>query len=153
MRKVSAKIVWYAFISVSIVLVLGACVKPVDVKPFLEGEEIRNKTGVSVDFGFDNPTDIPPVLRANLGGGMLPVAADGMITVSQSSLDGVTITVTNAVLYDTVEWHYDLNPVAKGTTFTLRSAVFNAAGTYSITVVGHKGAQRYSTLFYINVGS
>ena len=153
MRKVSVRITRYVFLSASVVLFLGACMKPVDVKPFLESEEIRSKTGVSIDFGFDNPADYPPILRANIGGREVHVTADGILPVSLGSLDGVTITVTNAKVYDVIEWHYDLNPMAKGTAFTLRSAIFNVAGVYSVTVVGHKGDQRYSTLFYINVGS
>jgi len=44
MRKISPKTVWYALISVCIVMVLGvsACVKPVDVESFLEDDAIKD---------------------------------------------------------------------------------------------------------------
>jgi hypothetical protein len=40
MRKVSPETVWYALISVSIVMVLGACMKPVDVESFLNDPKV-----------------------------------------------------------------------------------------------------------------
>jgi len=53
----SPKIAWYALTSVSIVMVLGACMKPVDVQPFLKDktvQEIIDSTKATVKI--DNQT-------------------------------------------------------------------------------------------------
>jgi hypothetical protein len=42
MRKISPKTVWCALISVIIIMVLGACMKPVDVESFLEDETVQD---------------------------------------------------------------------------------------------------------------
>jgi len=51
MRELSPRIAWRALTSVGIVMVLGACMKPVDVRPFLEDgtvQEIIESTKVAV---------------------------------------------------------------------------------------------------------
>jgi hypothetical protein len=166
MRKVSPRIVWNAFLSVNIVLILGACMKPVDVKPFLEDwriQEIINKDktggGVDVDIGFENAEDIPPELQAIIGGVPSSVAADETINLD----NGDTITVTNVGEYDAIEWDFNGTILSTahgvsgtGETLTVNRSVdlFNEAGVYSLTVIGTTGGGiSYSTLFYINVES
>jgi hypothetical protein len=63
MRKVSARIVWYAFISVSIILILDACAKPIDVQPFLEDDTVQGtivstKGLVKIDTRSDGYKDL-----------------------------------------------------------------------------------------------
>jgi len=161
MRKVFPGIVGYVFLSINSALILGACMKPVDTNLFLgngKDKEIpsNSKTGVGIEeIDFEEPEDIPPVLQANIGGVISPVAADKTVLVSLSSLGSDAITVINMNEYDTVEWHYNSHPVESGVTFTLGSmiAIFKVIGVYPVTAVGKKGNILYSTLFYINVGS
>jgi len=165
----SPRIVWNAFLSVNIVLILGACIKPVDIKPFLEDwriQEIINKDktrgGVDVDIRFENAEDIPPELQeARNGETPLPVAANDTINLRDG--DTITITVTNAGVYDAIEW--DFNGIiltteqgvsGDGKILTMNTSVapFNETGVYSLTVIGTTGGGiLYSTLFYINVES
>jgi len=162
MRKVSARIAWYALTSVNIVMVLGACMKPVDVEPFLNDEkvqEIINKDkGVNIDLGFENPANISPVLQASIGGTTSPVAEDSTVTVSLGSLSSATITVTNTTDYDTIKWYYNFNLVVTGAAINLGDsnwvAIFNAADSYPVTVIGiTKGGSSNGTLFYVDVGN
>jgi hypothetical protein len=158
MWKVSPRIAGYAFLSVNIVLILGACVKPVDIKPFLKDEkvqEIINKGKANIDIGYEKPKDFPLELQAAIAGTPLEVAEDGTVTVSLDSLGDVTITVTNAADYDVIDWHYDSNPVAEGDTLNLglMTDIFDETGNYPVTVIGKKGDKSYSTLVYINVES
>ena len=156
MRKASPKIAWYVLISVGIVLILGACLKPVDVKPFPK----EKLSGIGLDVEVEPLNDIPPELEANIAGILSPMAAEK--TVSLGS--GDTIMVTNADEYDAMEWYFDstrlltINQGVSGDreeTLTVNTKVvpFNASGRYSLAVIGKKGDKRYSTLVYINVGS
>jgi len=148
MSKMSSGIARCVLVSVSIVVLLGACMKPVDVK-------IPRKTGVNVDVDFETVEDILPVLQASIRGKTSPVAADGKVSVSLDSLGSDAITVINMEDYDTVEWHYNGGPVEDGATLVLGSmtAIFNKMGIYPVTAVGKKGIALYSILFYVNVGS
>jgi len=145
------------FISVNIVLILGACVKPVDANI---GGNKRGESGV--DVRFEAIEDVLPELLANITGITPPpkVNKDDKVKLG----DGDTITVTNVIKagYDTIEWYVNSDtPLTTGFTGskneTLRVdmtvAPFNASGVYPVTVVGRRGVERYSTLFYINVGS
>jgi len=154
MRKVFPGILWCAFFSVSIALLLGACLKPVDVKPFLN----NNQSGVDVDVGVESLKNIPPELQANT----TPVAENQTVNMGRSETK--TITVTNADKYDAIEWYVDNTRLlttsdgvsaGKGDNLTVNTgtATFNKPGLYSFAVIGKKGEKRYSTLFHINVGS
>jgi len=145
-------------LSINIALILGACMKPVGVNPILIGGGDRGETGVkvNVDVEFEPVKNILPVLQASIGGVISPVTADGTVLVSLSNLGSDAITVINMMPdYDIVEWHYNNNLVENGATFTLglMTAIFNKIGIYPVTVIGQKGVERYSMLFYINVGS
>jgi membrane carboxypeptidase/penicillin-binding protein PbpC len=161
MRKVSPEIIGYVFLSATIVMVLGACVKPVDVGPFLSDpkvEEIirKGKTGGDVDIEYEHPKDIAPELQADgVGVTTTKDEAGNTVTVLLSNLGTVTITVTNAEQYDNIEWHYNGSSVKNGDTLAMSSmtVVFNAVGNYPVTVIGEKGGVYYSTLFYIKVES
>jgi len=160
MRKMPPGITWYTLLSISIVLLLGACMKPVDFKPSPgdggDGNTINNgKAGAGIDLELEEPEDLPPVLEASVEGIISPVAADETVLVSLNSLGANAITVINMPDYDAVEWHYNSDPVEKGATFTLGSmpAVFKEAGIYPVTAVGKKGVEKYSVLFYIKVES
>ena len=150
MSKVSPSIAGYVFLSIYVALVLGACMKPVDVGV---GRDKRSEIKVGVDF--ETIEDILPVLQASIGGKTSSVSADEIISVSLDSLGSDAITVINMEDYDTVEWHYNRGPVEGGATFVLGSmtVIFNTAGVYPVTAVGRKAGVSYSTLFYINVGS
>ena len=152
MREVSPRIAWYVLISVSIVVLLGACLKPIDVK--FPQKDDQSKGEVKVDVDFEPIEDILPVLQASIGGIISPVTADETVSVSLDSLGGDAITVINMEAYDAVEWHYNRGPVEDGATFVLGSmtAIFNTAGVYPVTAVGRKAGVSYSTLFYISVG-
>ena len=59
MRKISPKTVWCALISVSIIMVLGACMKPVDVESFVNDPIVQdiitpNKGSVIIATGSDD---------------------------------------------------------------------------------------------------
>jgi hypothetical protein len=59
MRKVSFQIAWYALLSVNIILIMSACMKPVDVQPFLEDEKVQeiieaNRAKVKIDPDSDD---------------------------------------------------------------------------------------------------
>jgi len=155
MRKVSPGIVWYVLISVSIALVLGACIKPVDVKPFPK----EKPGGIGVDVGIETLKDIPPELEADIMEIPQPVIAEKTISVG----GGDIIRVTNADKYDAIEWYFNSTSLLttsegvngdKGETLIVntRVAPFNVPGLYSFAVIGKKGNKGYSILFYINVG-
>jgi len=157
MRKVFPGILWCALLSANCGLILGACMKPVDVRFSSEGDRSETAVKVNVDVGFEEPADFLPVLEASIGGKIWRVSADGkeMVPVFLSSLGADAITVINMEDYDTVEWHYNGSPVEDGATLVLGSmtAIFNKVGVYPVTAIGKKGTALYSTLFYVKVES
>jgi len=146
MRKVFPGIVWYASISVSFGLILGACVKPVDVNLG------KRDSTVGVNVGVEALKDIPPKLEANA----VRVAEGESVDLG----NGETITVTNANEYVTIEWYYNSTKFIKGVsgdkgqylTVNTLDDPFSSSGLYSFAVVGKiKGDKGYSTLFHINI--
>jgi hypothetical protein len=129
--------------------------KPVGVSSFLEDDRVQgiinvNNGGVIVNPGYENPEDIPPVLALGDGsslkhGDFVPV--DG----------SVTITVTNANVYDTIKWFCDGVELGEGKDFVVDTddPPFDEDGTYQLAVIGYVGTEKdvpYSTEIFIVIG-
>jgi hypothetical protein len=160
MRKVFPGIVWYVLISVSIASVLGACIKPVDVKPFPKGKP----SGIGVDVGVEPLNDIPPELEATFQEAESPVTVTDEEKINVGNGDIIRVTNVDKDKYDAVEWYFNSTSLLTtkqgvsgsiGETLTVNTGVapFDVPGLYSFAVIGKKGDKRYSILFYINVGS
>jgi hypothetical protein len=153
MRKVFSGISTYAFLSIISVMVLGACVKPVGVKDFLNDDTVIGiiRTGGDFDVDYEHPKDNVPVLEIP---GIGTINEGDTVTVSLGSSGGVTIEVTNDADYDTIEWYYDNVAVESGPVFTvdITTPPFDTEGEYPVTVVGTAAdGISYSLLFYIIV--
>ena len=154
MRKVSSRILGYA-LSAGIILILGACLMPVDVQTFLDDDKVqeiinKDKTRITITLpgiGGDDP-DLSE-------GGEVIVPGDGSVTI--------TITVTNASEYDGgIEWYCNsdipLTP-SQGVSPWGGNELDITAGDdpfdipeilrYLVTVIGVKDGLPYSTYFYI----
>jgi hypothetical protein len=159
MRKVSPGITWCVLLGV-FALILGACIRPVDLGGFLDNEIVKEiigeekKEGPEIDIDYKNPEDHPPELSD--GSGSL---ADGaMVTVALG--DSVTITVTNAADYDGgIEWALNGVPVgvANDPSYIVNTnnapfnAPFDKIATYQLMVTGTKDGKPYYTEISIKV--
>ena len=158
MKEVSPGIVWYTLlINVLIALVLGACVKPVDIESFLSDDKIQDIIiggttggggGVIVDIDPPGIEDLKPVLMIGV-----TQVIEGY-EVSLSSSGSVTITVGNVGDYDSgnIAWYSSSGavlPMMGALTITAGTHPFDVAMTYIVTVVGEKGGVPYSTYFYV----
>jgi len=154
MKKVFPRNAGYVLLSVTILLILGACMKPVDSSAFGEtASEGNTEGGVNVIIGFKNPNDNAPVLEATIGGTKSPVNKNETLKFNNTD----TITVTNGSNYDSIEWYINetATPGNTGTTLTVDTGIppFNQSGTYPVSVVGKKAGVLYDTLVLVNVGS
>jgi hypothetical protein len=159
MRKLSLGVVYCA--TVSVVLILGACMKPVGVMDFLNDEKVQNiiekgkiKGKAQIEIDYEQDGDLYPVLSS--GG----VTLDKIVTYSKGGPD-VIIEVSNAVAvgYSSLQWYLDgATPLTAGVslagtrfTITAGNAPFNAVGTYQLTVVGTANSAPHSTMILVEV--
>jgi hypothetical protein len=121
---------------------------------FLENEIVKSiieeekKDGPEIGIDYENPEDYPPELSETRGTVTKLVAKGGTITVSLG--ESVTITVTNADIYESIDWL--CNGVSVGTKDSSTYAIDTAdapfndeEGTYPLAVTGTKDGTPYST--------
>jgi hypothetical protein len=136
--------------------------KPVGVSTFLGDDKVQdiingNTGGVIVDPGYENPEDIPPVLALE-DGTELTAGDEVSVTLGNS----VTIRVTNADVYDAIEWFYngdDLTTLegvevsgVKGEEVAINTGIFPyGEGTYQLAVKGTANGKPYSTEIFIKI--
>jgi hypothetical protein len=139
-------------------LLFIACPQPINLKTFQEDEKVKEiieKINSGNHLTYEHPTEIGPQLGYSIsGGGSGTLANNDELSVNISKI--LTITVTNADDYDSIEWTYDAGTALPGAiitnneilTFTAGTdAPFTATGTYYITVVGEIDQAVYSTAF------
>jgi hypothetical protein len=161
MRKLSLGIVCYA--TFSVVLILGACMKPVGLADFLNDERVQEiinegKTGGKGGINYEHPEDLKPVLSK----GSEKLDEGAVVTVLKKNLSGlpdsITITVSNAasVSYDSIEWYCNEDPLTTGVnenelTITADVAPFLVLEMYQLVVIGIVDGMPYSTGIFIEV--
>jgi hypothetical protein len=135
----------------AIAFILGACIKPVGVSSFLADDGVQGiiaagNSGVIVDPGYENPEDMPPKLA--LGNG---TALNHGAFVPVSMGESVTITVTNADVYDDIEWFCNGDKLGEGEDFLVDTddPPFDDEGTYQMAVVGTRNNVPYSIEIFI----
>jgi hypothetical protein len=158
MRKLSLGVVLYA--TVSVVLILGACMKPVGIMDLLNDDRVqdiidRGKTGGKIEIEIENPDDLKPELNNGV------LSEGDTVTVSAGPPVSINITVTNASIFnDGIEWDFNgddltasgvLNAGKTELTITDGEAPFNVKGMYQLTVVGVVSGVPYSTRIFIEV--
>jgi hypothetical protein len=149
MRKVSPEIARCVLFS-AIAFILGACIKPVGVSSFLEDDKVQGiiaagNSGVKVDPGYEHPEDIPPELALDDG---TPKGDGDFVYVTKGESE--TITVTNADVYDDIEWIYNRVKLGEGEEFVVDTAPpFDVEGTYQMAVVGTRNNVPYSIEIFI----
>jgi hypothetical protein len=134
----------------TIILVLSACVKPVDIRGFLDDEKVKKiiGDGIEIKIEVEPPEDNPPELSGFSGAG----TADDPVIVSLGST--VTITVVNADNYDVIEWYYGSDLLGTEDSFEVDVGAppFHEAGTYQLTVIGTTAdGEPYDTGIFIKV--
>jgi len=155
MKKVFLRNVRYIILCVNGILILGACMKPVDV--IISGESDNNGK-LGIEIGYQSPTNISPVLQANIGGTKSPVLAGQTVNLS----DGDTITVDNANAYESINWYFDGTLLttsqgisgSKGEILTVNTSVapFNTLGLYPLSVAGKEsGVEKYNISFSVKI--
>jgi hypothetical protein len=154
MRKLSLGIIYCAIVSV--VLILGACMKPVGFGDFLNDERVQDivggTEGVKGGIDYEHPSDLKPILT---NGGQ-PQAENSRVDLSTG--DSVTITVSNAVLvgYSGYEWYCNGVAFTAGVNgneviITADTTPFIAGEIYQLLVIGTVGDMSYSTWIFIRV--
>jgi hypothetical protein len=154
MRKLSLRILCYVVISV--VLILGACIKPVGMDDFLNDGKVQNiiggaKEGVKGDITYTHPRDLKPTLS---NGGTL--AEDTVVTVRVSPPpNSITITASPpaGITYSNIEWYCNTVLLTTGNnlTITAGNAPFNEGNVYQLMVIGTTDGIPYSTWIFISV--
>jgi hypothetical protein len=171
MRKVSPAIVWCVLLGV-FALVLGACIKPVDLSGFFDNEIVKEimgeeeqpepepgpEQGAEGEIVYEHPGNYVPKLRV----GTRNLTEGDTIVISLSSGPAVIIDVDNLLDYDSprVVWfHYDdsldrFEFLANNDGLTVRAvspvySLFDKVGIYQLVAIGTKDGVPYSTGIYI----
>jgi hypothetical protein len=161
MRKVSLRIAYYAFISV--VLILGACMKPVGVMDFLNDERVQviigggieDIEGVKGGIGYEHPADLKPILS----NGLVKLDEGDVVTVSKSAIPpNITIRASSpaGISYSNIEWYCNGTPLTVGVignevTITADEDPFYVLERYRLIFVGTVDDIPYSAGIYIRV--
>ena len=147
-----SRITSFIFVTV-IVLILNACFMPAEVQTLLEDDKVREiiqnkKTGAVVDIFPPDTADHKPLLLA----GGLPLEEGALVAISADA--PITIMVSNADEYISIEWYYDDDDsFFIGDSVSTLIPPFDTAGWYTIFVVGTAtDGLSYSTFFNIDVG-
>jgi hypothetical protein len=156
MRKLSLRILCYAILSV--VLILGACIKPVGVDDFLRDSRVQDivggTEGVKINPEYDHPDDLKPVLNDG------DLDEGDTVTIRISIPDIVIITVSNVAEagYNDIEWYCgDTGPLTAGVSANKESLAITAGsapfekGMHQLTVIGTTNGTPYSTKILIEV--
>jgi hypothetical protein len=161
MRKLSLGVVCYA--TMSVVLILGACMKPVGISDLLEDERSQSiidkgKTGGKIQIEIDNPDDLKPVLSRD--GQPAPLGENATVTLGIGASDTAYIVVTNAIAFDngSIKWYGDDDEITAGISqggarldISAGSAPFDVKGMYSLTVIGTVSGTPYSANVLIKI--
>jgi hypothetical protein len=155
MRKVSLGIVFYA--TVSVVLILGACMKPVGVSDLLNDDRTKEiiggkdtKEGVKGGIGYEHhPEDLRPILS---NGSVL--VKDAVFRINSPSIT-ITASPPAGITYSNIEWYCngtDLH-ISGDTTYTINvgTSPFDGGGVYHLMVIGTADGIPYSTSIFIRV--
>jgi hypothetical protein len=158
MRKVSLGIGFYA--TVSVVLSLGACMKPVGVSDLLNDDRTKEiiggkekEEGVKGGIGYTHPRDLKPTLS---NGGTL--TEDDVVTVSVSGAPPNSMIITASppagITYSNIVWYCnDTEIQTGGDTYTITAGYdqFFEKHIYQLMVMGTAGGISYSTWIFILV--
>jgi hypothetical protein len=155
MRKLSLGVVYCA--TVSVVLILGACMKPVGIDDFLKDSRVQDiiggKEGVKGGIDYEHPVDLKPVLNDGA------LSEDDVVTVRINTTptlpDSITITVSNATVvgYGIIAWYcngVDLGLSGNSINVIAGSAPFvDGEKMYRLVVTGTVNGIPYSTGIYV----
>jgi hypothetical protein len=158
MRKVSLGVVCYA--TLSVVLILGACMKPVGVMDLLNDERVQviiggGETKDKIHIDYEHPVDLKPELSR----GQDTLKEDSTVRVRTGN--SVIITVSNATTagYSDIEWfcdHSELTTGISGNSITITAGSAPFTGTkvmHRLVVIGIVDDIPYSTGIFIWVES
>ena len=140
----------YVVLSVAFSLILNACLKPVNLKAFLDDDKIIEIIEREADVIIDIEVDIdkPPEVGSEI---TISLSINGTLYPTHA-----TITVTNADNYDdgSIKWYCnDTAPIHTGEEFIIDTAnpPFDAVGRHILTIEAQIDSEPYSTYIYIDV--
>ena len=133
MWKTGSKILLLIVFSAMTTLLLSACIGPLDINSFLEGDKVQN----IIEGGNDGEEEISDPLQPQLKQGDTPIATGEAVTIFFSGTpNSVTISVDNYEDFISILWSSNGIEVGSGNTITVSSdtAPFNAVADHLLTV-------------------